>query len=635
MFRGFTRLLRMPGAHLLGLVLLVGLLLLPGLRGLFVFDDFGNLQGLASISRTSDVLTFIFDSTSGPFGRPVAMATFWLQSGCWPQSPWCFKAINLGLHLFNGALLYGVITSLAAIADRKDARILALIVAALWLLHPIHASTVFYVVQRMNLLAATFTLLGLLAYFGARHANMHHDCKRSVLYGWLLFPLALLLAALSKENGLLLVAFVAAVEFALPPSAQSRAHTAWRTTFIAAPIVLALIGLLIYWNDFVLRGYAARPFTFEERLLTQARILIDYLHAIIAPSGTRIGLFRENYTLSTGLLQPATTLVSITFLAITTTLAIRFRRNAPLLALGWLWFLAGHAMESSVFPLEIYFEHRNYLPAAGILVALVVSFMFMLKHVRDARLRCVTLAAFALYGLFFSWVAHQEARIWGDPIRQSVIWASENPDSPRIQIYLNTMLRMLGKEDEAVRHFEDLAERLDDPLIPWMTWLEARCAHPQLKEPPYARMKRALESTPLSIRPTNAINQIVRNKLDGSCPAVSPEVLRRFNAALLRNPAFAPRRYSLNLTMALIDVLDKDYDSAVDRLLLLYRESPSPELALHIAVRYLESGRPEDAAAWIDQARANHARHPARSSGFVQDADFLEGVVQDLLKEQE
>src|SRR5690606_3712130 len=36
---------------------------------------------------------------------------------------------------------------------------------------------------------------------------------------------------------------------------------------------------------------------------------------------------------------------------------------------GVLFFLLGHALESGPFALEIYFEHRNYLPSLGIVIA--------------------------------------------------------------------------------------------------------------------------------------------------------------------------------------------------------------------------------------------------------------------------
>ncbi len=44
------------------------------------------------------------------------------------------------------------------------------------------------------------------------------------------------------------------------------------------------------------------------------------------------------------------------------------RRRAPVLSLGILWFFAGQVLESTVLPLEIAFEHRNYLADYGILL---------------------------------------------------------------------------------------------------------------------------------------------------------------------------------------------------------------------------------------------------------------------------
>ncbi len=56
--------------------------------------------------------------------------------------------------------------------------------------------------------------------------------------------------------------------------------------------------------------------------------------------------------------------------------AFLLRRRYPLLLLAVLFFLVGHSMESTLIPLEMVYEHRNYLP--GMLVCLALAAVIVL-----------------------------------------------------------------------------------------------------------------------------------------------------------------------------------------------------------------------------------------------------------------
>ena len=69
------------------------------------------------------------------------------------------------------------------------------------------------------------------------------------------------------------------------------------------------------------------------------------------------------------------------------------RRRLPLVALGIAWFLGGQLMESTIFPLELVFEHRCYLPDLGLILALLSLLLPMnadaaWRAARSARTAC-------------------------------------------------------------------------------------------------------------------------------------------------------------------------------------------------------------------------------------------------------
>ena len=136
------------------------------------------------------------------------------------------------------------------------------------------------------------------------------------------------------------------------------------------------VGLLaamayVYWSNpqWLWAGYDLRSFTLFERLLTEGRVLWFYLGLIVFPQLEHLGLYHDDIAISTGLFTPWTTLPALVGLAWLAFLSWWTRTRAPLVSFGIAWFLIGHAMESTVLPLEIAHEHRNYLPLLGILLA--------------------------------------------------------------------------------------------------------------------------------------------------------------------------------------------------------------------------------------------------------------------------
>lgn len=347
-----------------------------GLGGPLVFDD---LQALASLDQWQSGQigwqSVVLGNNAGWTGRPLSMASFVLDVALLGPGTWNHKLSNVLLHLVNGVLVFALFREFV----RKEAkeggapqflRWLPLLGAAIWLLHPLLVSTVLYVVQRMAMLSAFFTLLAMLAYLRGRRALVAGDFRRAVLWLATLCPTLLILATLSKENGLLAPALCAVIElFLFVPKVGVRRR--WPSTaFIAVALALpALIAaaLTVASHDLVVAGYANRPFTLGERLLTQPRVLWEYVVSLLLPYGPRMGLYHDDFIVSRTLWQPATTMLAPVAWALLIAAAWWKRRSVPGFGLGLGIFLVGHALESSVFPLLMYFEHRNYLPAIGVI----------------------------------------------------------------------------------------------------------------------------------------------------------------------------------------------------------------------------------------------------------------------------
>lgn len=406
----------------LSALLLAALVYWIGLHGPLVFDDAENLapltrwlQGELSWQRV------VFDNTSGRFGRPVSMASFVVNVWALGADIWGLKLGNLLIHLFNGALVYtlfsGFLRQGAFVRDPVAAmRWLPVLGASLWLLHPLLVSTVLYVVQRMAMLSATFMLLAMLAYLYGRTA-LSNNRKRTGLLLLLTVPLCTVLAALSKENGVLAPALCGLIElFAFAPSRGQRRPWPSKVFIVVTLVVPALIGigLTLTHHPAIMNGYDNRPFTLGERLLTQGRVLWSYIGALLLPFGPRLGLYHDDYPVSHGLFDPFSTALALFGWALLLISAWRARRAIPGFALGISIFLIGQSLESSVFPLLMYFEHRNYLPAVGALWALLSLATWASMHLQPHLDHGARLFVFGSVALALTLAAATAARstVW-------------------------------------------------------------------------------------------------------------------------------------------------------------------------------------------------------------------------------
>ncbi len=149
-----------------------------------MLDDYGSIAALGDrggVKNWETFKAFVFGGHSGPTGRPLALLSFLIDANNWPADPWPFKRTNLGIHLVNGTLL-GILTVriLRLLQfDKQDARWIALVCAAYWLLHPFLVSTTLYAVQRMAQLSTLFIFAGLLSYLYGR-SSACHQCVESL-----------------------------------------------------------------------------------------------------------------------------------------------------------------------------------------------------------------------------------------------------------------------------------------------------------------------------------------------------------------------------------------------------------------------------------------------------------------------
>lgn len=587
----------------IGLVWLAALVAYgPGMHGQFFFDDESNIlqrEGLRLQSITSASLLDAGKSgISGPAGRPVAQLSFALNhyfSGGF--DPFAFKATNLLIHLLTGALAFLVARRLLAMP------IYAGVAAAFWLLHPVQITSVLYVVQRMTSLSALFLLAGFFLHMLGRERGRWSLLLAAWAVCW---PLSFL----SKETGVLFPLFVLIWELIIRRSQVGRGDRFARVLAGAIGLiaVAASIYMLLPAGQWLWAGYQMRRFTLLERVLTEGRVLWFYLGLILFPRLEVFGLYHDDIPLSTGLLTPWTIIPAWLGLFVLVWLAWYARRRAPMLAFGLAWFLVGHSLESTVLPLEIAHEHRNYLPSFGI--ALIAAWALSQGVARGGWQKTLGVTLAVVFISYSALITGLRAHQYGDEIRRTQVESQHHRASARTHYEAGRALvsRIEITADSPqysfVRsHYEQAGELAPDFKFSWLGLIHLNCTVGLPVERRWSEeLSRRLQTTPFGPGDRSVLYSLKEMAVAGTLCLPRSEVETLF-AAALANPTAEPHVRAIllswladYLTLAVHDL--PAAQSALDKSLAITPHHPSNKLK-RAQLAYLQ-GRGKEARDLLD-----------------------------------
>ena len=372
--------------------LLVMLLIIYGnsFSGEWHFDDYHNIVDNRNIRLQSlfqeEIQKTLFGVTDGSerqrIGRPIAYLSFGLNYLFGGTEVFGYHLVNFIIHYTAAVFLFFLIyrtLQLPLLRDRygESAYAIALLSTFFWATSPLQVHAVTYIVQRMASMAGLFYVMTLYFYLRARTANT----GRSRIAFYFFSGISALAAFGTKENTAVLP--VALLLFDLFFIQGVSAHSAKKALKWVVPSLAVVIGLGLIYIDFssVLGVYEAgvRPFSPMERLLTQGRVLFFYASLLLYPIPSRL-TFLHDIDISRNLLDPWTTLAAIIGIALCLLFATVKARKYPLLSFTILFFFVNHLVEGTVIPLELIYEHRNYIPSMLFFVPIAVLMVRCLDY---------------------------------------------------------------------------------------------------------------------------------------------------------------------------------------------------------------------------------------------------------------
>lgn len=436
-----------------------------GLTGGFIFDDTNNLRQLSTIDNNlsyENLKSYFGQSTSGPLKRPISVFSFLIDGQDWPTDAYSFKRTNLIIHLINGALLYFILLLLFRIKGfRSNRRIyIAGVSTALWLLHPFLVSTTLYVVQRMAMLPLTFMLFGFLLYLRGRYKYELNQGNKGSVQLFIAVYVMTVFAMLSKENGIVFLWLVALfevfiIQWYLRFRPLNKNLSLW---LLKLPGLVLLVVFIIQIPGFI-EDYDIRIFNMYERVLTQFRVITKYLYHLFIPSYFTEGVFVDGFKYSKNLFEPITTFLSALF--IIGLLFIAWIKRAK-----WVWFsfvtfffFIAQVLESTIVPLELYFEHRVYVATIFLFVPITLAFIKLSEkskiYLLIPLLLCVVLSSFT----------YMRSNIWGNNLQLHELSMRKYPDSVRGQVMTAILYDKFGLHEDVRRIFNEGVKEYDSLQI--------------------------------------------------------------------------------------------------------------------------------------------------------------------------
>ncbi|HLA51319.1 MAG TPA: hypothetical protein VJZ92_03600 [Thermodesulfobacteriota bacterium] len=355
----------------------------------FHFDDTPSIVENYTIRNLNNVPGILINN------RGIPMATFAINYAIGGLNVVGYHIVNLAIHITNSIFVYFLVfLTLTRIDSLKDrAKKIAVYTALLFAVHPIQTQAVTYIVQRMEILASMFMLIGLLVFI--KGAETSKTSARALLYGavavsyWLGFH--------SKEIAITLPAVLFLYDYCFLSSGNMKKITA------RLPLYLVLIAMLAFFATRTLTGLQETPggsagfnvqsITAKEYLLTQFNVLIYYITLLFVPINQNLdydfpvskGLFevplvKEGTVLNIPIPPPIVSLIILSAIIgiafyLFTSRSSRITNHGRLAAFSILWFFIILSPTSSFIPIiDVIFEHRLYLASAG--VFLLFSFGF-------------------------------------------------------------------------------------------------------------------------------------------------------------------------------------------------------------------------------------------------------------------
>jgi tetratricopeptide (TPR) repeat protein len=421
-------------------------------QGPFILDDVGTILKNPTIRHVWPIWETLSPPQGGTTveGRPIINLSLAINYAVNGFHVWGYHLVNLAIHIAAGLALLGIVRRTLLQPPLRQrfgmaALPLALVIAVIWVVHPLQTESVTYVVQRAESMMGLFYLLTL--YCAIRGAE-----SDSPTIWYVLSIASCLLGMASKEVMVSAPLIVLLYDRTFVTGAFAEAwRRRWRL-YLALAATWILLGYLVITTGN--RGGSAGTGTgmaWPAYALTQFWAVGHYLRLSLWPHPL---VFDYGTVLANRVGEVLPGALIVTALLIGTLVAVR---RWPSVGFLGAWFFAILAPTSSVLPVasQTIAEHRMYLPSAAVIAMVVVGAFEIGKGLSHRRQAAVLgWVASVSVVVLFTFLTIQRNRDYNSAL---TIWqdtVEKRPNNARAHNDLGITLAQLGKVQEAIGQYE-------------------------------------------------------------------------------------------------------------------------------------------------------------------------------------
>ncbi|HET9530463.1 MAG TPA: tetratricopeptide repeat protein [Blastocatellia bacterium] len=425
-------------------------------EGPFIFDD-REIATNTSIRQLWPPWDAMFSPSN--VSRPIVGLSLALNYATSGLDVWSYHALNLLIHILAALALFGVVrrgllTGPLGKEYGRSSFALALIVAVVWMVHPLQTQSVTYIIQRGESLMGLFYLVTLYA------AIRSFNSPRKQLW-YAAATIACAAGMLSKQVMITapLVVLLYDRHF-LSGSFKQALRRRWPLYAGLAACWGALAAVMLAMPASDTAGFGVKTVTPLSYFVSQPGVILHYLRLAFWPDELVLDYGWPEAKTAGEIVPPAIILV---LMAGATVWALA--RRKPYGFLG-AWFFLILSLTSSFIPLsDLAFEHRMYLPLASV-VSLAVLGVYSIgrraigrlspdyqQQKQMGRMAAIILMTIAVGSLTFLTLRRNvdyqsEVGMWSDVV-------SKRPQNARGHNNLGMLLAERDMIEEAAWHFSE------------------------------------------------------------------------------------------------------------------------------------------------------------------------------------
>ncbi|PKV49794.1 tetratricopeptide repeat protein [Aquimarina sp. MAR_2010_214] len=348
----------------------------------FHFDDIHTITQNPNIRSLKNIPVFFSDGTTfsslpqNQSYRPIVSTSlaldYWLGNG---YNMFYFHLTSFILFLLQGFLIFLFTYKILDISYPNPNNFYITAILTLWyMLHPVMAETINYIIARSDLQSTFFVLLAFVLYQYSNFSRKTYLYILPIILGALAKPTAVMFAPLFLFYTIL---FDQKISILKVFSLKNILTLIKKVT----PIFVSCLLIYLFTDYMTPKTFSTGSTEVFRYLISQPFVILYYFGSLFLPihlSADTDWILLENIW-SYNFLIGFVFIIILLYIALITSKQKKYRP----ISFGILWFFISLAPTSSFIPLaEVMNDHRMFFPYVGLIISVGWSFLLLIKYVQ-------------------------------------------------------------------------------------------------------------------------------------------------------------------------------------------------------------------------------------------------------------